>query len=512
MLATLFDNIDGANIESNTKDARETIENIALDETIISLNVESLFTKVPLKEAIEIALHKLYSQDSPPEVQRAIMKRLLNMIISEYISSVMIHGIVQVDSLAMSASLAVLLTNLWLKEYEFPLRQKIPVVTAIQKINDKNGLCPYCSRKVTNISKGVECESCRNWYHLKCGKVFDDVYASITEIVWYCESCCRAKNKEKDTPQLKLFVRYVVDIVRTVRGDPSCLLDTANSLHPNLQFTLEETNLEENLPFLDLNLNDLQGRGVTCSWYQKPTDTGTILNYRSCAPIQYKQNNIQGTVHRVFRSTSSWEQFDKATKTNRAQWLTNQYPENCSAKVAADDLRKTIEGKDKPLDSERCLSTQSPKDVKPPKMVQTRGNQSQYFANGLRKLTNVQVVFTTRKLESCLPSLKSAFSNDLKSKVVYKLSCSGCTSTYVGPIVPHLTTRIEEYKKADSPVGLHLQQCQLEGNSADLSWEVIDMSNNQTKLLAIEAIYIRKEKLGLNTRHDFRSRELTLKI
>ena len=103
----------------------------------------------------------------------------------------------------MGASLAVILANLWLKEYEFALRQQIPGGTGVQQINDGNGLCPCCSRKVTYRSKGVECESCRNWYHLKCGKISDDVYASITEIVWYCESCCQAKNKEKDTPQVK---------------------------------------------------------------------------------------------------------------------------------------------------------------------------------------------------------------------------------------------------------------------------------------------------------------------
>ena len=92
------------------------------------------------------------------------------------------------------------------------------------------------------------------------------------------------------------------DIVRTVREEPSCLLDAANSLHPNLQFTLEETNSEGNLPFLNLNIIVLQGRGVTCSWYQKATYTGTILNYRSCAPTQYKRSVIQGTVNWVFRS------------------------------------------------------------------------------------------------------------------------------------------------------------------------------------------------------------------
>ena len=59
-LQCFFDKIDGANIETNTKDAREKIENISLgpDETIITLDVKIFLfkTNVPLKEANEIAL------------------------------------------------------------------------------------------------------------------------------------------------------------------------------------------------------------------------------------------------------------------------------------------------------------------------------------------------------------------------------------------------------------------------------------------------------------------------
>ena len=83
----------------------------------------------------------------------------------------------------------------------------------------------------------------------------------------------------------------------TVRVEPSCVLDAAKSLHPNLQFTLEEINSEGNLPFPDLNTNVSQDRGVTCNWHQKSTDTGTILNYRSCAPSQFKRSVIQSLVH-----------------------------------------------------------------------------------------------------------------------------------------------------------------------------------------------------------------------
>ena len=127
---------------------------------------------------------------------------------------------------------------------------------------------------------------------------------------------------------MKLFLRYLDDIVGTVRGARSWVLDAAKSLQLNLQFTLEETNSEGNLPFLYLIINLSQDRGVTYSWYQKPTDTGTILNYISRTPTQYKRSVIQDTVPRVFRSTSSWEQFNQAMEINRAQRLVNQYPES----------------------------------------------------------------------------------------------------------------------------------------------------------------------------------------
>ena len=45
---------------------------------------------------------------------------------------------VQIDGLAMGASLAVNLANLWLKDYEFALSQETPVETEIQPMNDKN--------------------------------------------------------------------------------------------------------------------------------------------------------------------------------------------------------------------------------------------------------------------------------------------------------------------------------------------------------------------------------------
>ena len=125
-------------------------------------------------------------------------------------------------------------------------------------------------------------------------------------------------NKQADRAEnpAKVFLRYVVDILRAIKSDPGLVLDAAKKLHPNLQFTIEELDSNSNLAFLVLNVNLDSGKKVTSEWYQKPTDTGTILNFRDCAPSQYKRNIIEGTVHRVFRRTSTWENSDQALEKN----------------------------------------------------------------------------------------------------------------------------------------------------------------------------------------------------
>ena len=169
---------------------------------------------------------------------------------------------------------------------------------------------------------------------------------------------------------------------------------------------------------------------------------------------------IEGTFHRVFRSTSTWEEYDKAKKINREQWLENQYPEGWSSRVASHALEKIIrECKNKKNLAEKKKPCGYSSDSPPILMVHHRGNHSQTLAKKVRDITNALKIFTTRKMKRCMPSLKSSFSSELKSKVVYRLECCGCKSISVGQTVRHLTTRIEEHRKEDTPVGKHIKQC-----------------------------------------------------
>ena len=134
---------------------------------------------------------------------------------------------------------------------------------------------------MTYRTKGTEREACLNWYHLGCGNISESEYADIAETVWYCFACKKQQEAGRAENSVKVFLRYVDDIFRTVKGDPGLVvLEAARKLHPNLQFTIEELDSNGNLAFLDLNVNVDSGKKVTCGWYQKPTDTGTILNFR----------------------------------------------------------------------------------------------------------------------------------------------------------------------------------------------------------------------------------------
>ena len=53
--------------------------------------------------------------------------------------------------------------------------------------------------------------------------------------------------------------------------------------------------------------------------------------------------------------------------------------------------------------------------------MQYRANPSQLLVAKFRQIYGAEVIFRTRKLKTSLPSLKTSYARELRSKVVYKL-------------------------------------------------------------------------------------------
>ena len=74
--APFFQKPPGANIETNTQDARTALESLSFEdnEQRVSLDVKSLYTNVPVRGAKVFALRELYPSNPAPEIPRSAMK------------------------------------------------------------------------------------------------------------------------------------------------------------------------------------------------------------------------------------------------------------------------------------------------------------------------------------------------------------------------------------------------------------------------------------------------------
>ena len=88
----------------------------------------------------------------------------------------------------------------------------------------------------------------------------------MQDVVWICTYCSNQQTEGR-VEGMKLFKRYVDGFICTVRGDPDEYLIFAISIHKNLQCILKNVKTEENLAFLDLNVN--MSSEESFSWVSK---------------------------------------------------------------------------------------------------------------------------------------------------------------------------------------------------------------------------------------------------
>ena len=147
-----------------------------------------------------------------------------------------------------------------------------------------------------------------------------------------------------------------------------------------------------------------------------------------------------------------------------------------------------------------------------PSRPQERGKATEEYARSSHKCNApCTVVMTLRKLKTVLPSLKPPVEKMLKSGVVYNLTCPRCNSCYVGETCRHMITRFKEHLQKAGPLKSHLTRCKT--TLTDKNVEILQTtSRGEGYLLTLEAIHIRERKPQINTKDEYRKRELTIRI
>ena len=211
---------------------------------------------------------------------------------------------------------------------------------------------------------------------------------------------------------------------------------------------------------------------LTSKWYRKVTDTGLTLNYHSLAPVKYKKSVVSSFVYRIFKSCSTWQLFHAGIKEAMTILSNNQYPESFVYPIINSTIRKLVNNDNLDtssnvdddietgsLDSNACLHTIADKD-KFLFFINYRGKPTEKLAHAYSRLNApCKVIMTTRKVKTCMPSLKPSVPKVLLSNVVYQLKCSGCEASYVGQTVRHVQIHVREHLGSRGIMKFHFEKC-----------------------------------------------------
>ena len=301
------------------------------------------------------------------------------------------------------------------------------------------------------------------------------------------------------------------DILKDIKvSECEHTLSMINNFHGNLKFTIERE-VDGQLPVLDMKIiHDHDTGRLESTWYRKPTDTGLIMNYHSLAPKRYKRSVVSGFIHRIYRSCSTWKLFHDSLEVVKSILEKNQYPPPFYDPIIKETIDKIVDGK-------QTTNSQSSREEasevrKLMVMINYRGKVSEDYARSLHRINApCNVIMTLRKLKTVLPSLKPSVEKFHKSGVVYKLDCPCCNACYVGQTSRHLLTRFKEHCNRKGPVKSHFLNCKTKLTTENVSI-LHQTSRGENYLLTMEALYIREHKPTINTKDEYKRRELTLKM
>lgn len=248
----------------------------------------------------------------------------------------------------------------------------------------------------------------------------------------------------QNSPQMVdvlFWARYVDDIICIYNCNATCLqafLDTLNSYHPNIKFTLEVGG--NNINFLDLSISlvstssNSKRKTFQFNVYRKPTFTDTTIDGNSFHPYAHKNAAYFSMVHRLLSLPLNPENYNKELATIKLIARRNH------VKLNIDNLVK----KKRYASALSQISTFS---SSPGKLIYIRqpflGNISYEIASILKKIGYRAAFYTVSSLRS-ISQVKDSIPL-LDRNGVYRLSCNSCNAIYIGQTGRTLSCRINEH-------------------------------------------------------------------
>ena len=447
------------------KDSFDFINKISLiklekDDFMISIDVESLFTNVPIDETIEIVKNAFFKKKS----QNII--KLMNIVGAKRQKNITTQGNIRNGTSEYEGDL----NGLPWEHFEFLLRNVLQ--ESIFMFNNK-------------LYKQIDGASMGN----KVAPIISNIFMDHFE--------CKHMD-ELIKLGVKLWWRYVDDTFIIIKNKELAdkILEFLNKQHDTIKFTMEkETN--DIINFLDVKIKRGSENSISTSTYRKPTFTGVMLNWNSLTSIKYKKGLIRCLLDRSNKICSSIEQKIIEMEEIRNILLKNNYPSHIINKEYEKYEKYKQLNVDKITNPEEKIKYISLPYINDKSEIIARKIQESvedHFQN-----VKLRVAFKSpATLGSHFP-FKDKITDPTKlSNVIYHLKCKNCPADYIGMSKRIWSHRREEHEKTDHSSHV-FEHHHLEGHEIDFdNVEIIDRADSLRKLEYKEMLYIRKLKPQLN--------------
>ena len=413
-------------------------------ECLISFDVESLFTNVPIDETIEIIKNSCFKLKSNSNQIRANAK----------------------DDSRYEGKLDEMKFEVFEKLYRKCLQESVFM------FNNK------LYKQINGVSMGN-----------KLGPITSDAFMNNFEI---------KHMKKLRELGVKHWFRYVDDTFVIIRNinQADAILKFLNEQHKTIKFTMEKE-VNNKINFLDITIKRKRDLTIETSTYRKPTFTGVMLNWNSLTSIKYKTGLIRCLLDRSFKICSSERQKDIEMEQLRILLLKNNYPKQIIEKEFNKFLeKKSKQIEDKLIDDEikiKYLSLTYINDKTEITSIKIQKLIKQYYPK-----IKLRVAFKSPShLGDNFPFKDKVIDPSKQSLVVYHIKCKDCDNDYIGKSEQILSNRIEQHlTDKNSHVFQHIKE---EKHRMDFeNIEILDRASNDRKLQYKEMLYIRKLNPTLN--------------
>ena len=441
-------------INSSSQAINKLIKNthLNIDECLISFDVTSLYTNVPVHEAIEVCCDLLFKRCDMP-IDRETFITLATISSCDVIFDTHDGCYKQVDGLAMGSPPAPHLANGWLSLFD-------KTIQGSSKIYSRYMDDILCSIKKENIDS-----------HLN---MINGLHPSLT-------------------------FTYEIETNGKLPFLDMNLCNNSGSLSSHWYRKPTDTGLTLNF------------HALAPLKYKKSVVISFIYRiYRACSSWSHFHEGII-EAKEILKQNQYPLDFVEPIINSTLKSILGFPKDDINSSINSEDSGSDITSNELSLDSNACLYQFEEKE-KFKFFINYRGKLTEKLAVSFRKLNApCRVIMTLKKTKFELPSLKPFVPDMLRNNVVYQIICPRCKSSYVGQTSRHLQQRFKEHIGNKGPMKTHFENCTITPTD-DMISILGRMDRGDGRLLTLEALFIKEIAPVLNTKDEYRSRTLTLKF